>query len=201
MTASNVIFNLDYFTTQINQAPETNAVVDIGYHYVATDAYGNPLDSNGDGIPDYLEDPIGNGLDNPGETPWAWPPAITCQPASQIVAQGASATLAVTATGTPPPSYQWQLNGAAIAGATSSNYSIPSVQPANAGNYSVVVGNIAGWVASSNAIVGIPVQFSISFTNQYVNLTNVPLVPVQKLIPIYSRKESIIPFVQDRVFE
>lgn len=52
---------LYHFTTQTNQAPETNAVVDIGYHYVATDQYGNPLDFNGDGIPDYLEDPAGNG--------------------------------------------------------------------------------------------------------------------------------------------
>jgi hypothetical protein len=55
---------LYHFTTQTNQIPETNSVVDIGYHYVATDQYGNPLDSNGDGIPDYLEDPAGNGSGN-----------------------------------------------------------------------------------------------------------------------------------------
>lgn len=41
---------------------ETNSIVDIGYHYVATDAYGIPIDTNGDGIPDYLEDANGNGL-------------------------------------------------------------------------------------------------------------------------------------------
>jgi len=55
---------LYHFTTQTNQIPETNSIVDIGYHYVATDQYGNPLDSNGDGIPDYLEDPAGNGSGN-----------------------------------------------------------------------------------------------------------------------------------------
>ena len=44
--------------------------MDIGYHYVATDAYGNPLDSNGDGIPDYLEDVNGNGLVDSGEIGW-----------------------------------------------------------------------------------------------------------------------------------
>jgi len=52
---------LYHFTTQTNQVPETNSIVDIGYHYVATDAYGNPLDSNGNGIPDYIEDTNGNG--------------------------------------------------------------------------------------------------------------------------------------------
>ncbi|HTX21667.1 MAG TPA: hypothetical protein VMD27_07410 [Candidatus Aquilonibacter sp.] len=61
---------LYHFTTQTNQVPETNSIVDIGYHYVATDAYGNPLDSNGDGVPDYIEDANGNGLDDSGEIGW-----------------------------------------------------------------------------------------------------------------------------------
>jgi hypothetical protein len=55
---------LYHFTTQTNQIPETNSTVDIGYHYVASDQYGNPLDSNGNGIPDYLEDSAGNGSGN-----------------------------------------------------------------------------------------------------------------------------------------
>ena len=42
-------------------------MVDIGYHYVATDAYGNPLDSNGNGIPDYLEDANGDGMFDAGD--------------------------------------------------------------------------------------------------------------------------------------
>ena len=58
---------LYHFTTQTTQVPETNSIVDIGYHYVATDAYGYPLDTNGDGIPDYLEDANGNGLFDAGD--------------------------------------------------------------------------------------------------------------------------------------
>ena len=49
---------------------EGTSTVDIGYHYVATDAYGNPLDTDGDGIPDYIEDANGNGTVDSGETDW-----------------------------------------------------------------------------------------------------------------------------------
>jgi len=59
--------NLYHFTTQTNQTVEGNSIVDIGYHYVATDINGNPLDSNGDGIADYLEDANGNGIFDAGD--------------------------------------------------------------------------------------------------------------------------------------
>jgi len=58
---------LYHFTTQTNQVPEGTSFVDLGYHYVATDANGNPLDTNGDGIPDYLEDANGNGVFDAGD--------------------------------------------------------------------------------------------------------------------------------------
>jgi hypothetical protein len=64
------LLGLYHFTTQTNQVPETNSIVDIGYHYVATDTNGIPLDSNGDGVPDYLEDANGNGLVDSGEIGW-----------------------------------------------------------------------------------------------------------------------------------
>jgi RHS repeat-associated protein len=71
------LLGLYHYTTRTNEAPETNAVVTIGYHYVALGANGLPLDANGDGIPDYLEDPNGNGAVDPGETDWSAPPLIT----------------------------------------------------------------------------------------------------------------------------
>jgi hypothetical protein len=58
---------LYHFTILTNQVPEGTNIVSIGYHYVAVDQYGNPLDSNGDGIPDYLEDANGNGVYDTGD--------------------------------------------------------------------------------------------------------------------------------------
>ncbi len=58
---------LYHYTTQTNQVKETNSVVDIGYHYIATDANGNPIDTNGNGIPDYIEDANGNGIYDSGD--------------------------------------------------------------------------------------------------------------------------------------
>jgi hypothetical protein len=61
---------LYHFTTQTNQVKEATSQVDIGYHYVAVDSRGYPLDLDGDGIPDYLEDANGNGAADAGETSW-----------------------------------------------------------------------------------------------------------------------------------
>jgi hypothetical protein len=153
---------LYHFTTQTNQAVEGNSIVDIGYHYVATDAYGNPLDSNGDGIPDYIEDTNGDGLG----TNWSAAPVIGTQPASQFVLQGSNATFNVTVTGTPPLSYQWWFNGTNIvAGATNASLTLVNVQTTNAGNYSVVVTNIAGSATSSNGVLGVVTSPVVLITN------------------------------------
>lgn len=58
---------LYHYTTTTNQVKETNSVVDIGYHYVVLDFLGNPVDTDGDGIPDYLEDSNGNGVFDAGD--------------------------------------------------------------------------------------------------------------------------------------
>ena len=61
------LLGLYHYTTTTNEVKETNSLVDIGYHYVAVDAYGNPIDTDGDGIPDYLEDSNGNGIYDAGD--------------------------------------------------------------------------------------------------------------------------------------
>ncbi len=85
-------------------------------------------------------------------TIWA-PPSITAQPLSRTNVAGTSAAFATTATGTAPLGYQWQFNGANLAGAAASNLSVANVQASDAGSYLVVVTNVAGSVTSAVAVL------------------------------------------------
>jgi hypothetical protein len=59
---------LAQYTVFANQTKDAaNSSVNIGLHYVAA-TNGVPLDSDGDGIPDYVEDANGNGVVDAGET-------------------------------------------------------------------------------------------------------------------------------------
>ena len=100
------------------------------------------------------------------------PPAITTQPPSQSVLAGQTATFIVVATGTPPLNYQWFFGGTNIAGATTNPFTLANIQLANAGNYFVVITNVAGSVTSSAA------SLTVLFTNPVVfaqwNFNSVP---------------------------
>ena len=95
-------------------------------------------------------------------------PVVTKQPVSENVCVGAQASISVTAN--YASTYQWTLNGAAIAGATSSTYYIASAQTSDAGTYAVQVTNPAGTVTSNIATVGV----GSSITNQPKNVTTYP---------------------------
>jgi alpha-tubulin suppressor-like RCC1 family protein len=95
---------------------------------------------------------------------------ITTQPQSQTVTMGSNATFSVTATGTLPLSYQWYFNETNVDGATNSSLALTNVQPANEGDYFVVVTNVAGSVTSSNAIltINVPPTITTQPTNQTI---------------------------------
>jgi hypothetical protein len=63
---------LYHYTVRVDQAKEASVYpyVTIGYHYVALGADGRPADSDGDSLPDYLEDANGNGVVDAGESNW-----------------------------------------------------------------------------------------------------------------------------------
>jgi len=80
-------------------------------------------------------------------------PVIMTQPSSQHVCTGSNILLSVTAS--YASTYQWNLNGAPISGATNSSYTVSSAGPGNVGNYSVTVTNGVGSVTSSVAVVAV----------------------------------------------
>jgi hypothetical protein len=69
-------------------------------------------------------------------------------PAALSLHTGESISLNVGATGALPLSYYWRTNGVIIPGATAAILNLPNLQPGNAGNYSVLVSNAFGAIAS-----------------------------------------------------
>ena len=68
-------------------------------------------------------------------------PTVSVQPVGTNVSVGTSVTFNAVANGTPPFSYQWRRNGVNLPGATNSTLTIPNVQAADGGSYSVVRGS------------------------------------------------------------
>jgi hypothetical protein len=85
-------------------------------------------------------------------------PYITTQPQSQTVAEGSAASLSVGAAGTAPLRYQWRFGGANLPAATNAVLNFASAQRSHAGNYSVVITNIAGAVTSAVAVLTVSVE-------------------------------------------
>lgn len=148
---------LFHYTVTTNQVKEGSSVVDVGYHYMALDTTGNPVDSNGDGVPDWMQDANGNGTNDNDEVEWGI--AISVQPSGRVVIQGSNTTFTVSVLGVTPMTYQWRFNGTNISGATGASLVLTNIQPSAAGLYSVVIGNSSGQVTSFDAaltVIGAP---------------------------------------------
>jgi hypothetical protein len=98
------------------------------------------------------------------------PPSILQDPQSQSATAGTRITFSVVATGTPTLCYQWYKNGTNLAGATSTSYSIASVQPSDEGNYFVVVTNAGGAVTSIVAVLTVD-PFTWTTNNGTITIT------------------------------
>jgi hypothetical protein len=96
---------------------------------------------------------LGSTTSNPAsvvvnETPTA--PSIAAQPESKTVNAGGSVTFSIVATGGGSLNYQWRKDNAAIAGATSSSYTIAAASSSDNGTYTVEVWNSSGTITSSS---------------------------------------------------
>ena len=85
------------------------------------------------------------------------PIRILRDPQSQAVAYNSNVTFTVVADGAPTLSYQWFLNGVAlvddgrITGSTNATLTVSTLQLADAGVYTVIVGNPFGSISSAGA--------------------------------------------------
>jgi hypothetical protein len=95
-------------------------------------------------------------------------PAILAQPVSQAVVAGQNAGFGVSASGNPPFSYQWYMNGKAVAGATNNTFIVQGATAAqNGATIYVIVGDANGTTKSATAtltVTGIGVNNNASLS-------------------------------------
>ena len=95
------------------------------------------------------------------------PPVIAgIQPTNIVILMGQPALFTATATGSTPLSFQWLQNGVSVPSTLSNIYFLPSAQPGNSGNYSVIVTNAFGAATSSvvklTVIPTVPLPFALN---------------------------------------
>ena len=82
-------------------------------------------------------------------------PVFSLNPTNKSVSLGTNVTFYSKASGTSPLNFYWFFDGKAISGATSSNYTIATVQLTNAGNYTVYASNAYGNVPANRAFLSV----------------------------------------------
>ncbi|MDP3069729.1 MAG: hypothetical protein Q8N18_05540 [Opitutaceae bacterium] len=82
-------------------------------------------------------------------------PFVTIQPRSQSALVGQAVTLNFAATGSFPRTHQWRKDGTDIPGATAATFTRSGLSLADAGSYTVVVGNAFGSTTTSPAALTI----------------------------------------------
>lgn len=125
------------------------------------------------------------------------PPTILSQPQSVDTYLGANVTFSLTATGTPPLNFRWQLNGTNFPAATLDNdfqstYHIASAQLTNIGAYTVIVSNLVGVVTSEVATLTLNKLFEDNFDN-YAAPSTVTNVGTTNGYKIVFRSASSLP--------
>lgn len=146
----------DYLTVNQDQFYNNNAIL-IAYRYTA-DASGAVTMKFAPLVPANVSFHVYGFSNREAESRFVTP-VITVQPKSQTVSPGLDVSFSVVASGVPTPTYQWRRNGTAIQDATDATLALSAVTAGDAGNYDVLVANVAGSVPSSVArlTVGVPI--------------------------------------------
>jgi uncharacterized repeat protein (TIGR02543 family) len=114
-------------------------------------------------------------------------PNLERDPVSRVVYPGAPVTLAVSATGSPPLTFQWWLNGSnGLAGATNTTLTFPSVSGYQAGDYRVTVSNAFGLATSevANLTVVQPLLVSVQGRGTVAKSPDVALYDIGQAVTL-----------------
>ena len=101
-------------------------------------------------------------------------PETLGQPQNQLGFIAGTATFSVTARGTAPLSYQWEMGTNLLAGATNATLTLTNLQSSDAGDYSVVVSN------GSSSVTSNPANLSVNLAG--VSIAMYPGVKVDGVI-------------------
>jgi hypothetical protein len=122
---------LYHYTVKTNftnglQSKEQYSTVDVGYHYVALGVGNFPIDTDGDSVPDYLEDANNSGGLDVGETDWSVPDLwITVDNKTKL-------------TGTLNPAFTYHQSGLRSGDTLTVTYTTAAGVSSPAGNYDIV---------------------------------------------------------------
>ncbi|HEY1806589.1 MAG TPA: immunoglobulin domain-containing protein [Terracidiphilus sp.] len=89
-------------------------------------------------------------------------PSFTVQPMPVTMAAGQTASFYAAAIGNSAVTYQWELNGVPIAGATDQYLEVANVSPSNVGSYTCIATDAAGSTASSMALLALSTSTDLS---------------------------------------
>jgi hypothetical protein len=118
-----------------------------------------------------VSDSVGQDAGWVDEISVVYAPSIAVQPSSQTLVAGSPLSLGATISGTSPFAFQWQRDGQDITTATNQVLSVPNIQAAEAGAYTLRVSNSAATVTSVVATITVlippkiiqePASYSIS---------------------------------------
>jgi hypothetical protein len=110
------------------------------------------------------------------------PAVILVAPQNVSAVPGITVTFSVTAYSPIPLSYQWQFNGEDLPGRTGPTLTIPNVQPADGGDYTVLVSDALSTISSPKATLFVLVEPAIVV--QPVSQSVIPGGPVTLSIAV-----------------